>query len=61
MTKDYNNDERVKTLQDVIEYIVRTNESIDSCIAMELAERVLRLKAELAEGDLVERFPGSRE
>lgn len=50
MTKDYNNDERVKTLQDVIEYIVLTNESIDPCIAMGLAERVLSLKTELAEG-----------
>lgn len=58
MTKDYNNDKRVKTLQDVIEYIVQRNESSDSCIDMELAKRVLRLKTELAEGDLVERYPG---
>lgn len=45
---------RIDLLTDVQEYIIKTSESLDSCIAMDLCVRVQELKDEIYGGDVTE-------
>jgi len=46
--------ETLEVLTEVQEYIIRTNEAIESCYAMELCTRVQSIKDNLTGGALIE-------